>query len=193
MNSDKRILQYRLSEGKVQAEAILRGMRQIVPENLLSLFTWQEVELMICGSPEINLDLLKQKTEYGVDVSANDAHIRMFWELLEEFNQEERRLWLRFVWGRNRLPRRPEDFELPMKIHPLNTGGRDPNDYFPKSHTCFFSVEIPAYTSKVAMRQKITYAILNCTAIDADNTGEGRANLGLGFGPDGDDDEEEEM
>ena len=42
------------------------------------------------------------------------------------------------------------------------------NNYMPISHTCFFSIELPAYTSKDAMRQKLLYAITHCTAIDLD-------------------------
>ena len=43
------------------------------------------------------------------------------------------------------------------------------DDYhLPISHTCFFQLELPKYSSKAVMRTKLVYAIHNCRAIDAD-------------------------
>lgn len=36
--------------------------------------------------------------------------MQWFWEILSEFTNQERSLFLRFVWGRTRLPRTIEDF-----------------------------------------------------------------------------------
>lgn len=44
----------------------------------------------------------------GID--ANAPLIMWFWDVLEEFSNEERSLFLRFVWGRTRLPRTIADF-----------------------------------------------------------------------------------
>ena len=37
-------------------------------------------------------------------VKEDDSHVKAFWEVLGEFGQVERRLFLRFAWGRERLP-----------------------------------------------------------------------------------------
>lgn len=50
---------YRLNEFKTQVESIRRGLATIVPIVLLPLFTWQELELMVCGKREIDIELLK--------------------------------------------------------------------------------------------------------------------------------------
>jgi len=39
-------------------------MSAVVPVNQLNLFTWRELEWLVCGSPDIDIDLLKSKTEY---------------------------------------------------------------------------------------------------------------------------------
>lgn len=36
--------------------------------------------------------------------------MQWFWEILSEFTNQERSLFLRFVWGRTRLPRTIEHF-----------------------------------------------------------------------------------
>lgn len=84
-------------------------MARVVPVPLLSLFTGPELETMVCGSPDIPLDLLKSVVTYkGVDASA--PLVRWFWDTLESFSNAERSLFLRFVWGRTRLPRTIVDF-----------------------------------------------------------------------------------
>jgi hypothetical protein len=50
---------YRLHEFRIQVEAMLRGIRAIVPSPLLTLFTWRELQRRICGQPEIDIELLK--------------------------------------------------------------------------------------------------------------------------------------
>ncbi|CEM13481.1 unnamed protein product [Vitrella brassicaformis CCMP3155] len=39
----------------------------------------------------------------------------------------------------------------------------------PSSHTCFFQVDLPAYSSAAILRQKLLYAITEGIAIDADH------------------------
>ena len=63
----------------------------------------------VCGSPDIPLNLLKSVATYkGIDVGA--PLVQWFWEVMEEFSNAERSLFLRFVWGRTRLPRTIADF-----------------------------------------------------------------------------------
>lgn len=56
----------RLSECQKQIEAMRRGLSQIIPEGLLNLLTWRELETMVCGKPILDVDLLKQNTVYRV-------------------------------------------------------------------------------------------------------------------------------
>jgi hypothetical protein len=50
---------YRIKEFDVQVEAMRQGLAAIVPVHLLSLFSWEELELMVCGQREIDIDLLR--------------------------------------------------------------------------------------------------------------------------------------
>ena len=53
---------YRLEEGSTAIAAIKRGLETIIPLPLISIFTWQELEVMLCGRPEIDIALLKLHT-----------------------------------------------------------------------------------------------------------------------------------
>jgi hypothetical protein len=88
----------------------------------------------------------------------------------EKLDDDERCQFLRFVWGRSRLPVRAEDFDRKFKISRMHSSDRAPDDYLPISHTCFFSLELPRYSSLEIMHEKILYAITHCIAIDADDT-----------------------
>lgn len=43
-----------------------------------------------------------------------------------------------------------------------------PDQYLPKAHTCFFSLNLPNYSTKELVASKLRYAITQCTEMDAD-------------------------
>jgi len=172
--------EYRMQEFSKQVKAIRSGLAQVVPSRLLTLFTWDELEVFVCGHPEVDIDLLKSCTDYN-RCNPKDRHVEMFWNVLESFSSEERSLFLRFTWGRSRLPISADQFHQRFKIQSFS---RSPADsYLPVAHTCFFSLELPEYSTKDIMASKLRYAIYNCQAIDADDTSVGRnaANMGWDF------------
>lgn len=97
----KLALNYRLHEFDEQIKAVRDGMSKVIPVPLLSLFSATELQEMVCGSPDIPLGLLKTVATYkGID--STDPLVQWFWEVMEEFTNQERSLFLRFVWGRTR-------------------------------------------------------------------------------------------
>ncbi|CAG9327548.1 unnamed protein product [Blepharisma stoltei] len=163
------IEKFRLSEGAKAYEAIRNGISAVVPIDYLNLFSWKQVETLVCGASNIDIEILKGNTDYE-NCSINDPHISTFWEVLLEMTPKERSLYLKFVWGRSKLPSGKEWKH--MKITRYLPQG-PVNNYLPVSHTCFFSIELPAYTSKEVMREKMLYAITHCTDIDLDGRASG--------------------
>jgi len=151
---------FRLHECQLLVAAIRRGLISIIPARFLSLLTWKELELEVCGSPEIDVALLQQNTVY-LGCSVTDPHIKYFWSVLEKFSQLERAQFLRFCWGRSRLPPASK-FGEKLKIDSSNIAPT----YLPKAHTCFFSIELPKYTSEEVMREKLLKAITMCRSMD---------------------------
>jgi len=172
------VIKYRLHEFDRQAAAVRKGLASMVPIALLSLFTWDQLEVQVCGSPEIDIKLLESITEYS-SCASTDRHVRFFWQAMEEFSNEERSALVRFAWGRSRLPLTAAAFTQRFKIQGF---GRSPADsYFPVAHTCFFSLELPPYTNLEVCKQKLRYAIFNCEAIDGDDTSTGMAVAAMGW------------
>jgi len=94
--------------------------------------------------------------------------VEFFWKALTEYSPEERSMYLRFVWGRSRLPLTSKDFPMKHQIEILKKGSAEPDMMLPVAHTCFFSIELPKYSSYEICRDKMKYAITNCQAIDTD-------------------------
>lgn len=86
---------------------------------------------------------------------------------------------MRFTWGRSRLPLTAAAFSQRFKIQAFSK--RPADVYFPVAHTCFFSLELPAYSSLEIMKEKLRYAIFNCEAIDGDDTSTGMAVAAMGW------------
>lgn len=103
------VLQYRLHEFDQQVAAVREGIAKVVPAPLLVFYSGIELETMVCGSPHIPVDSLKAITSYK-NIDVNEPLVVWFWEVIEEFTSLERSLFLRFVWGRARLPRTAADF-----------------------------------------------------------------------------------
>jgi len=159
-------IKFRLHEYDATIDEIRCGISKVVPLPLLSLFTCNELETMVCGSREISVDLLKS---VATCKDSNCQVFRWLWQVLEEFTEEEKSLFLRFVWGRSRLPRTIQDFRgRDFVIQILDKF--DPPDYhLPESYTCFFMLKLPKYSSKYVLREKLSYAIHFCKSIDTDD------------------------
>jgi len=161
------VIQYRLHEVDQQCAAIRAGLGQMIPLRPLTLFNWQELQTMVCGSPTVNVDLLKKCTRYE-GLSESDEVVNRFWRVLRSMSESEKSLFLKFVWGRSRLPLSESQFTQPFKLTRLSHSR--PDVALPVAHTCFFQLDLPNYSSEITMRDKLLYAINNCSAIDGDNT-----------------------
>ena len=105
----------------------------------------------------------------------SQRHVRYLWQALRKFSPENRARFLRFVWGRTRLPATPAEWgDTRFTLHTRHTPR--PDEAYPVAHTCFFSLELPAYTSFAVCYERLHYAITNCLAIDIDTTTSAREN-----------------
>ncbi|KAM3626014.1 uncharacterized protein V6R79_021387 [Siganus canaliculatus] len=160
----ERAIEYRLHEIDRQVAAVREGMSWIVPVPLLSLLTARQLEQMVCGLPEISCDVLKKVVRYR-EVDEQHSLVQWFWQTLEEFSNEERVLFMRFVSGRSRLPANTADISQRFQIMKVDR----PFDSLPTSQTCFFQLRLPPYSSQAVMAERLRYAINNCRSIDMDN------------------------
>jgi hypothetical protein len=86
------------------------------------------------------------------------------------FNEEQKKLFLTFVWGRNTLPSRDQDFTMKFTINQYSIDDGDVDKALPRSHTCAFAIDLPEYSTTEIMYERLNYAITYCSSIDGDGT-----------------------
>ena len=100
-------LRYRLMDRiKPQLLEFLKGFYDVVPEALLSVFDFQEVELLLHGLPNIDMADWTANTEYTGEFSGNSGHrvVGWFWDIVKGWEQEQRAKLLQFVTGTSGVP-----------------------------------------------------------------------------------------
>ena len=133
-------------------------------KNLSYLLEPEDLEEFITGTPILDMQLLREKTQSD-SYESNSKVMINFWRALESFTDEERSLYLKFVCGRTRLPK-TRNFNFIHYIKKLNQ--RNPDKYLPTSTTCYFTLNLPEYSTYEILRDKLRYVIHNCSSIDAD-------------------------
>ncbi|XP_041430845.1 E3 ubiquitin-protein ligase HUWE1-like isoform X3 [Xenopus laevis] len=147
-----------------QLAAFLEGFYEIIPKRLISIFTEQELELLISGLPTIDIDDLKSNTEYH-KYQSNSIQIQWFWRALRSFDQADRAKFLQFVTGTSKVPLQGfaalEGMNGIQKFQ-IHRDDRS-TDRLPSAHTCFNQLDLPAYESYEKLRHMLLLAIQECS------------------------------
>uniref|UniRef100_A0A0B6ZW28 HECT domain-containing protein n=1 Tax=Arion vulgaris TaxID=1028688 RepID=A0A0B6ZW28_9EUPU len=152
-----RVKEIRMAECDKQLKAIRTGLLKVIPEAVLGLLTWQELETRICGEPEITVEALMKNTYYN-HIDEDDLRVKYFWSAVKNFSNEDRSRLLRFITGRRRLP---------VSIF-ISSGKNSPVDPLPESSTCCNTLHLPVYSDEKIAEERLRYAVYNCVSIDTD-------------------------
>ena len=97
-------VRYRLTTSvKDQLENFVKGFHDIIPAELVAIFDEQELELLISGLPEIDVDDWRGHTDYH-NYNANSPQVTWFWRIVRGMSNEERAKLLQFVTGTSKVP-----------------------------------------------------------------------------------------
>ena len=121
--------------------------------DLSKILSPEELELIICGTQTLDFNELKRVCRYE-EYTKDSLTIKYFWEILLDFNEEEKKKFLSFVTGCDRAPIDGLG-SLPITV---SNGGSDLNQ-LPSAHTCFNNLILPDYKDKEKMKKKIHTAI----------------------------------
>jgi len=163
-------LQYRmLDRVKPQIRELMLGFFDIIPEPALTVFDPNELELSLCGLPTIEMDDWEFNTIYsGLFENSSKGKqrhkcVQWFWEVVrDDFEQELKARLLQFVTGTSGVPTRGfsvlqgNDGNIKkFAIHGVNRSQYS----FPRSHTCFNRIDLPDYSTKKELYEKLKIAI----------------------------------
>jgi len=142
-----------------QTKSFLDGFNEVVPLQWLQYFDERELELMLCGMQEIDVNDWERNTIYR-HYTRSSKQVQWFWKFVRELDNEKRTRLLQFVTGTCRLP--VGGFcELMGSSGPqhfcIEKVGKD--TWLPRSHTCFNRLDLPPYKSYEQLVEKLSYAI----------------------------------
>ena len=81
-----------------QIDAFLAGFHEIIPPSLIKLFSERELELLISGLPDIDVDEWKNNTDLR-GYKSSDPMIQWWWRAVRSFDQTEKAKLLQFITG----------------------------------------------------------------------------------------------
>ncbi|XP_041824465.1 NEDD4-like E3 ubiquitin-protein ligase WWP1 isoform X2 [Melanotaenia boesemani] len=152
--------EWRFSRGvEGQTKAFLDGFNEVVPLQWLQYFDEKELEVMLCGMQEVDLQDWQRNTVYR-HYTRNSKQIIWFWQLVKEVDNEVRLRLMQFVTGTCRLPlggfAELMGSNGPQKFC-IEKVGKD--TWLPRSHTCFNRLDLPPYKSYEQLKEKLLFAI----------------------------------
>ncbi|TRM55987.1 hypothetical protein BD626DRAFT_414843 [Schizophyllum amplum] len=153
-------VRYRLY-GRVQrqTEAFRKGLNGIVPIGLLQDFTEQELSVLFCAAPNVDMKIWMTRTRY-TGYTSTDLVIMWFWKCVNEWTDAQRAKLLLFVTGTPRVSvgefqdelsrRGPNDFIIERAGNPWD---------LPTSHACASTLHLPPYPHYETLKKKLLYAV----------------------------------
>lgn len=157
----KQVVAFRLETSvQEQMQNFIAGFHEIIPKDLVAIFDEQELELLISGLPDIDVQDWQNNTVYQ-NYSASSDQIVWFWRAVRSFDNEERAKLLQFATGTSKVPLNGfKDLRGANNVSKFNIH-RDygSTDRLPSSHTCFNQIDLPVYESYETLRGSLLLAI----------------------------------
>ncbi|KAI5278629.1 neural precursor cell expressed, developmentally down-regulated, partial [Ascosphaera aggregata] len=142
-----------------QFNAFITGFNELIPADLVNVFDERELELLIGGIAEIDVDDWKKHTDYR-GYQESDQVIQNFWKVIRSWDAEQKSRLLQFATGTSRIPvngfKDLQGSDGPRRFTIEKSGE---TNALPKSHTCFNRLDLPPYSSYEQLQQKLSIAV----------------------------------
>ncbi|XP_033840480.1 E3 ubiquitin-protein ligase NEDD4-like isoform X1 [Periophthalmus magnuspinnatus] len=162
------VIQWRfVNRVQKQMTAFKEGFFELIPQDVIKIFDENELELLMCGLGDVDVNDWKENTKYKNGYCSNHVVIQWFWKTVLLMDAEKRIRLLQFVTGTSRVPMNgfaelygsngPQLFTIEQ------WGTREK---LPRAHTCFNRLDLPPYESFEELREKLNIAIENAQGFD---------------------------
>lgn len=129
------------------------GFMKVCGGRVMKLFKPHELMAAIVGNEDYNWEEFEQYAEYKNGYTANDPTIRYFWEVFHELSPEDKKKFLLFLTGSDRIPIQGMK-GIKIYIQPVQD-----DHCLPVAHVCASLMDLPRYNSKGKMKYKLLQAI----------------------------------
>lgn len=153
----------------LQTTAFLRGLSSMIQPSWLSMFNQSELQTLISGtSSSIDIDDLRRNTHYGgTYVIGDDGQehptVELFWQVMREMSDGERRAVLKFVTSTPRAPLL--GFGTLNPRFSIRDAGSD-QERLPSTSTCVNLLKLPMYRDEGVLKEKLLYSVFSGAGFD---------------------------
>lgn len=145
------------SELREELQCLLKGFWDVLPLATLQKAGVEasDLSMLLMGSHSLDLMEWRRHTE---EVEGSGGLVLLwFWEVLKDFNEEQRRLLLRFCTGSSRVP--PGGFAELQPNFAVEVSDAGSPEHLPHAHTCINKLVLHKYTSKGQLHEKLLHAL----------------------------------
>lgn len=168
------VLRYRMLDSVAdQLTALLKGLYEVIPKSLLTIFDYQELDFYLSGLPTINVADWMNNSRVRHCALDDDSKgieqelevLQWFWDVVSCFTDDQRARLLQFATGCSRVP--VEGFRALTSasgiVHPFTLQmvptGTPPLGMCPRAHTCFNRIDLPVYETKEDLNSYLSLVI----------------------------------
>lgn len=162
---------------KEQFEHFRKGFLSVLDGQTLNMFRPEELELLICGTPQLSFEDLEKITEYDGGYDKDSETVRAFWETLYELPTHLQRKFLTFATGCDRVSNAISIGHIQSIMNTLSVqapiGGLSKLNFkiqkhgsretaegrLPAASTCFNILLLPDYGDKNLLKDRLLKAI----------------------------------
>jgi E3 ubiquitin ligase SMURF1/2 len=169
------VLRYRMLDSvSEQLTALLKGLYEVIPKSLLTIFDYQELDFYLSGLPTLNVTDWQNNSRVRHSAPDDDSEgieqelevIQWFWDVVGSFTDDQRARLLQFATGCSRVP--VEGFRALTSasgiVHPFTLQmvptGTPPLGMCPRAHTCFNRIDLPVYETKADLNSYLSLVSL---------------------------------
>ncbi|CAH0522314.1 unnamed protein product [Peronospora belbahrii] len=168
------VLRYRMLDSVAeQLTALLRGLYEVIPKSMITIFDYQELDFYLSGLPTLNVADWQNNSRLQHATYDNDSEgieqelevMQWFWDVVNTFTDDQRARLLQFATGCSRVP--VEGFRALTSasgiVHPFTLQmvplGTPPLGMCPRAHTCFNRIDLPVYETKEDLKSYLSLVI----------------------------------
>ncbi|KAL8206720.1 UNVERIFIED_CONTAM: hypothetical protein K2H54_021444 [Gekko kuhli] len=138
-------------------EEFKRGFYKVVDKRVLGFFEPQELMDVVIGLTDYDWEVYEKNAIYWGIYSPTHPTVRMFWQVFHELTLAEKKGFLLFVSGIDRVPVVGMDAAV-LTIHSHKALSED---HIPEAQACFGLLLLPPYSTIGRLKEKLLQAIEN--------------------------------
>lgn len=149
-----------------QVKSFCDGFNSLISPNEIEMFTPNELDLLICGIPKIDVNDFIQNIHFKDGYNKEKPVVKLFFKAISQWTNEDLVKLLLFMTGTSRVPLGGFKEFANLSGHTLKIGNGGNRNHLPSARTCFNLLLLPEYETEDELNEKIMMAIHECDTFE---------------------------